>query len=79
MIISPDPVSFEARGLGERDSVKLAARMARLEREIMLRRVRSLGVQVVDWNVATPFDQAARAALSRPSMFLRAIQRGGQR
>jgi uncharacterized protein (DUF58 family) len=79
MIISPDPVSFEVRGLAWRNSVKLAARMARLEREVMLRRVRSLGVQVVDWDVATPFEEAARATLSRPSMFMRAIQRGGRR
>jgi uncharacterized protein (DUF58 family) len=78
MVISPDPVSFEVRRLGNRDSVKLAARIARLEREIMLRDLRGLGIQVVNWNTVIPFDQAARASLSRPITFLRAIQREGR-
>lgn len=76
MVISPDPVTFEARGLGDRDSVKLAARIARIEREIILRRLRHASIQVVNWNTALPFEQAARATMSRPSTFLRAIQQG---
>lgn len=74
MIISPDPVSFEARKLEDRDSVKLAARIARLEREIMLRHLRGLGIQVVNWDTAIPFEQVARASLSRPVTFLRAMR-----
>lgn len=76
MVISPDPVTFEARGLGDRDSVKLAARIARIEREIILRRLRHASIQVVNWNTSLPFEQAARATMSRPSTFLRAIQQG---
>ena len=76
MVISPDPVTFEARGLGDRNSVKLAARIARIEREIILRRLRHASIQVVNWNTALPFEQAARATMSRPSTFLRAIQQG---
>ena len=76
MVISPDPVTFEARGLGDRDSVKLAARIARIEREIILRRLRHASIQVINWNTALPFEQAARATMSRPSTFLRAIQQG---
>ena len=76
MVISPDPVTFEARGLGDRDSVKLAARIARIEREIVLRRLRHASIQVINWNTALPFEQAARATMSRPSTFLRAIQQG---
>jgi|CXWL01.1.fsa_nt_gi uncharacterized protein (DUF58 family) len=82
MVISPDPVSFEARALGDSPSVKLAARIARLQREVLLRELRHAGVQVVNWDVALPFEQAVRASLSRPPAFLRAIQRGrgaGQR
>jgi len=79
MVISPDPVSFESSGLGDRPSIKLATRIARLERELMLRGMRRAGIQVVDWNVAHSFEQTARAALSRPPSFLRAIQRGGLR
>jgi hypothetical protein len=58
-------------------SVELAARIARLERILMLRGLRRSGIQVVDWNTSQPFEQTARAALSRPASFLRAIQRGG--
>jgi uncharacterized protein (DUF58 family) len=76
MVISPDPVTFEARGLGDRESVKLAARIARIEREVILRRLRAASIQVINWNTSLPFEQAARSALSRPSTFLRAIQRG---
>jgi hypothetical protein len=56
--------------------VKLAERIARLEREILLRDLRHAGIQVVNWNVEQPFEYVARAALSRPPSFLRAIQRG---
>ena len=76
LVISPDPVSFEARGLGENPSVKLAARIARLQREVLLRDLRHRGVQVVNWDVSKPFEQAVRASLSRPAAFLHAIQRG---
>jgi uncharacterized protein (DUF58 family) len=76
MVISPDPVTFEARGLGDRESVNLAARIARIEREVILRRLRAASIQVINWNTSLPFEQAARATLSRPSTFLRAIQRG---
>jgi hypothetical protein len=76
MVISPDPVTFEARGLGDRESVNLAARIARIEREVILRRLRAASIQVINWNTSLPFEQAARSALSRPSTFLRAIQRG---
>ncbi len=76
LVISPDPVSFEARGLGENPSVKLAARIARLQREVLLRKLRHRGVQVVNWDVSQPFEQAVRSSLSRPAAFLHAIQRG---
>jgi uncharacterized protein (DUF58 family) len=79
MVISPDPVSFEARGLGARPAVKLAARIARLEREMLLRHLRRAGIQVINWDVALPFEQEARVALSRPPAFMRAIQRGARR
>jgi uncharacterized protein (DUF58 family) len=79
MVISPDPVSFEARGLPHTKSLQLAVRIARLQREMLLREVRRIGVQAVNWDTAVPFEQVARSALSRPPAFLHAIQRGGAR
>ncbi len=73
LVISPDPVSFEARALGDRPDVALAARIARLERTLQLRYLRRAGVQVVDWRVDQPFDQVIHAALARTPQWHRAI------
>jgi uncharacterized protein (DUF58 family) len=70
MIVSPDPVSFEQTYLTDRPEVRLAARVIRMERELMLNRVQRAGVQLVEWNVAQPFDQTARR------FFRRRIQMG---
>ncbi|MBI3164956.1 MAG: hypothetical protein IPG44_07705 [Anaerolineales bacterium] len=75
-IISPDAVTFEARGLKPSPAVNLAMRILRLQRETMLRELRHRGVQVVNWDTAIPFEQAAYAALNRPVVWMRAIQRG---
>ena len=76
LVISPDPISFEVRGLEPRPSVKLSMRILRLQREAMLRELRHMGVQVVNWDVAKPFEQVAHATLSRPAAWVHAIQRG---
>lgn len=76
LVISPDPISFEARGLEPRPSVELSMRILRLQREAMLRELRHMGVQVVNWDVAKPFEQVAHATLSRPAAWVHAIQRG---
>jgi uncharacterized protein (DUF58 family) len=70
MVVSPDPVSFEQTYLSDQPEVRLAARVIRIERELMLNRIQRAGVQLVDWNVAQPFDQAAR------HFFRRRIQMG---
>lgn len=64
LLISPDPVAFAARadalvGLDGQES--FAVRAARLERETLLRRVRQIGVQVVDWPVDQPLDAMLRS------------------
>jgi uncharacterized protein (DUF58 family) len=70
MVVSPDPVSFEQTYLSARPEIQLAARVVRMERELMLNRIQRAGVQLVEWNVAQPFDQAARR------FFRRRIQMG---
>ncbi len=70
LVVSPDPVSFEQTYLADQPDVRLAARIVRMERELMLNRVQRAGVQLVEWNVAQPFDQAARL------FFRRRIQMG---
>jgi len=72
MLVSPDPVAFEQSYLPRRPEVELAARVVRMERDLMLKKVQRAGVQVVEWNVEQSFDQATRKA------FARRVQMGGR-
>jgi hypothetical protein len=47
--------------------------MARLERAILLRRLRQAGVQVVDWPVNRPLDQAVLASLGHTPQWARMV------
>lgn len=70
LVVSPDPVAFEAQkyapiteaGAG----AQLALRITRVERELMLRRLRRVGIQVINWQVDKPFANVMRTALIRP-------------
>ncbi|MBN1979018.1 MAG: DUF58 domain-containing protein [Anaerolineae bacterium] len=73
MVVSPDPISFEARLLKPDKAVDLAVRIARLERLLLLRQLRRAGIQVVDWQVDRPFDQAIHTSLSRTAHWFRTI------
>ncbi len=65
LVVSPDPVTFEEAGLSATRSVELARRIVRMKREVFLRRLRGIGVHVVDWDVSLPFEQVARRELER--------------
>ena len=65
LVISPDPIPFERQRLAESEAVAVAARLANLERQLLLARLRQADIRVVDWPVETPFEYAAHAALSR--------------
>jgi uncharacterized protein (DUF58 family) len=73
LVISPDPVAFEAKALGPRPAVDLAARIARTERLLLLRKLRQAGVRIVDWQVDRPFDQTVHASLGRLPHWFRAL------
>jgi uncharacterized protein (DUF58 family) len=61
LVISPDPVTFELSHLPLTPAVRLAARIARLERTVLLRHLGQAGIRVLDWDVTVPFDQAVIA------------------
>lgn len=65
LVISPDPVQFEQLLLGTSTVVQVGARMAALERTLLLRRLQEAGVTVVNWQLTTPFFQLAQTALRR--------------
>jgi uncharacterized protein (DUF58 family) len=73
LVISPDPVAFERKGLPDSEVVGIATQIAYAERQSLLRSLKQADIQVVDWDVATPFHQVAHIALSRAAM---PLQRG---
>ena len=62
LVVSPDPVAFEQSYLPRQPEVRLAARIIRMERELLFKRLQRAGVRIVEWDVAQPFDQATRGA-----------------
>lgn len=67
IIISPDPVLFERqRYLDQGGDLKLAVRVAQIERRQMIRKLRQAGISVLDWNTEVPLRSALKAGLSRP-------------
>ena len=63
LVVSPDPVSFEARLYQKDEVVDLARRTAFLERVLLLHKLQRAGIQTIDWDVSKPFDQIAHAFL----------------
>ncbi len=76
LVISPDPIHFEQQRLGSGRAVELASRIARLERELLLRKLRQARIHVIDWQVDRPFHQVAHTALSRLPLWLRGREDG---
>jgi uncharacterized protein (DUF58 family) len=65
LVISPDPITFEQQGMPQVETVTLAAAIARLERELILTKLRQAGLQIVDWPVDKSFTEVAHTALRR--------------
>jgi uncharacterized protein (DUF58 family) len=65
MVISPDPIDFEAKSLAPHGAFELATRIARAERKLLLRELQRVGIQIVDWQVAQPLDRVIRVSLGR--------------
>ena len=65
MVISPDPVKFERGLLQPSPQVDLAARVVRMERNLLIRRLERAGIQVIEWDVSIPLDQAIGPLLMR--------------
>lgn len=58
LVVSPSSLK---RTLAEDHAGILAFRAARIEREIMLRRIRQMGVMVVDWQIHLPLENALKS------------------
>lgn len=75
LVIAPDPITFERAGLlADGKHVATATRLARLERTLLLNRLRQAGVQIVDWAVDKPLDQAVLVSLGRSPKWARPVR-----
>jgi uncharacterized protein (DUF58 family) len=72
LVISPNPVIFEKNTLENTPEVQLATRVLSIEREIQIRKLIQGGIQVVDWDVAQPFDQVV-GSLSQIPRIIKSI------
>jgi uncharacterized protein (DUF58 family) len=70
LVVSPDPIHFESGILPRSKNVETAARVLRLERNLLIGRLEHAGVQVIEWDVSKSFDQAVGPALMRPNRSL---------
>ena len=73
MVIRPDPVTFEVKATEPEPAIELAARIIRVERALVLRRLQQAGIQVVDWQVEKPFDHVVHASLGRMPHWFRTL------
>ena len=74
LLVTPDPVDFEARALEAKGN--LAWETARIERALLLRKLQRLGIRILDWPVDRPFEPLVRSSLSRAAPGGRAGVRG---
>jgi uncharacterized protein (DUF58 family) len=62
LVISANPVSFEKGSPNIEGPPELAYRLATLERSLIISNLLHAGVQVMDWDISIPFDQAVKTA-----------------
>jgi uncharacterized protein (DUF58 family) len=65
MIVSPDPIQFECGLLFPSPQVDTAARIIRLERNLLIRRLERAGIRIIEWDVSIPLDHAINPALTQ--------------
>lgn len=71
LVISPDPIDFEQKMViafdnpGISKDIQVAVRIANLERELRIRKLRKIGTRVVNWQVDTPLDRAIHLTMGR--------------
>ena len=63
LLICPDPFDFARPMLPSDETTRLAARLARLERQLEIARVSALWIPVVNWAVSQPLAPLVRQAL----------------
>lgn len=78
MIVSPNPIHFEAQKYNpaKNPDLDLAFRLSLIERALMLKKLRRAGIQVIDWQVDLSLDQVLYQAVRRHPAGDRILQIG---
>jgi uncharacterized protein (DUF58 family) len=71
MVITPDPVSLEASSSARTQEARLAERIARAQRILLLRSLRRAGIRCIEWVVTQPLIPSIQPGLSRPESWFR--------
>lgn len=74
LLISPDPIEFEAKSFEPSAELQQAIHLARIERHVMLQKLARLGVRVVNWQVDQPFESALYKTIGRQPLFRRNLR-----
>jgi uncharacterized protein (DUF58 family) len=64
LLICPDSISFEAKKYTSSKSVQFSVRIGRVEQAMLYRRLKRLGITVVDWQVDQSLDKAIHRVVS---------------
>jgi uncharacterized protein (DUF58 family) len=68
LVISPDPVDYEAAFIEPSLARDLAVRIAQAERVLWIQQLQRVGVQVVSWKVSVPLNAAIQADFRRTAV-----------
>ena len=67
MVISPNPLTFELMHTMPTEAGIIAFRIARIERALLIDRLRHAGIRVLSWDVRVPFAVGVGHALAHPA------------
>ena len=66
LLVSPDPIAFVTQELDSDDPVRsMAARLARIERNLMINRMLEARIHVLDWDITNPLERAIHISFYR--------------
>jgi uncharacterized protein (DUF58 family) len=65
MVVSPNPIAYEARAFADDFILQNAKRIAETERDFNFQQLRRAGIQAVDWDVSKPLDAILHESLAR--------------
>jgi uncharacterized protein (DUF58 family) len=75
MVISPNPILYEIEHTEQTgQEIQIAFRIARIERDLLIKKLQQTGIQVLDWNIAIPLNQALIPHRSQPMPIIRVHQ-----